>query len=156
MKNRLDDFAESMTRRLAQRVTRRSLLHTCGEYVFRFAAPAAIVAVMEEAVEAQGCGSWQYKGVCGKPCACCGGTSTKCPAGMTLAGCWWHYVRDATGKVRFVSYCDCMGRQCNCAMCRNRCGDNCSNTLWGGRATYGCTVALVDRASGPRCSNTPL
>lgn len=89
------------------------------------------------ASDAAKCTDKQYCWIHGNPCACCGGSDSKCPSG-TEAGATWYYCCSN----RRISFRDCCGNvKCpsNCPWC-----DNSSQPNWcGGKGgdVYVCTLA---------------
>jgi methylamine dehydrogenase light chain len=128
---RYDDVVERMTRRLAQTVSRRSVLRTLGGMLVGAAGlPLLPVARGRQAAQDPGdptsCDYWRYCGIDGFLCACCGGTGTACPPGTEAAPITWvGTCRNAgDGRDYIVSYNDCCGKSsCGRCMCNRNEGD---------------------------------
>src|SRR5699024_7834140 len=134
---RFDNFGEAMTRKIAHRTSRRSVLQSFGKL---FVGSAFVMPVLPIARSAQAattnnemdtsdlatsddlatatqeeltsCEYWRYCGVDGFLCTCCGGTATTCPPGAEPSPISWvgtcHNPKD--GKDYMISYHDCCGK----------------------------------------------
>lgn len=83
------------------------------------------------------CSDSKYCWIHGRPCACCGGSDTTCPAGTTK-GSFWSYC---CGN-RLIFYYDCCGAvncPANCPFCQNSSEPNWCGGAGGNR--YVCTQA---------------
>jgi len=134
----LDKFGENLSRSVAHRASRRSMLRKVGKMMVgsAFVLPVLPVAraarndlhpsldpnaVSEE--EFNSCDYWRHCAVDGFLCSCCGGTATTCPPGSTPSPISWvgtcHNPHD--GKDYLVSYHDCCGKTaCNRCQCNTQ------------------------------------
>jgi amicyanin-dependent methylamine dehydrogenase small subunit len=141
----LDGFAERRTRRLAQQVSRRSMLVGVGKLMVAsaFTLPVLPFDRTSQALAAGGnggagpqprkgpakdtdCDYWRYCSVDGFLCSCCGGTATTCPPGSTASKVAWVGTcrNPQDGKDYLVSYTDCCGRTpCGRCFCNTNHGD---------------------------------
>lgn len=136
---RVDQVGESLTRKLASRTSRRSMLSRLG--LALAAAPAfpllpndrkAHAAVPETLSDFQKnaqttddtqCSYWRYCAIDGSMCTCCGGTTSQCPPGTEPSLTSWVgtcYNPDDE-RMYLIAYYDCCGTT-GCG----RCG--CDNT----------------------------
>jgi methylamine dehydrogenase light chain len=130
---RYDDLIERLTRRMAQTVSRRSVLRSLGGFLVGAAAvPLLPVARGRAAPTGSGpddptsCDYWRYCGLDGFLCACCGGSSTACPPGTEPAAITWvGTCRNAgDGRQYLLSYNDCCGKSsCGRCLCNRNEGD---------------------------------
>lgn len=132
----LDNLGETISRGLAHRSSRRSILSTLGKSMIASAALLPVLPVaraagngghapgtrLEDATddELTSCDYWRYCAVDGFLCSCCGGTANTCPPGAEPSPISWvgtcHNPHD--GKDYLVSYHDCCGKTaCNRCMC---------------------------------------
>lgn len=131
----LDNVGEKISRHLAHRSSRRSVLSTLGKVMVASSAILPVLPVsraaastrtgldIEEASreELESCDYWRYCAVDGFLCSCCGGTVNTCPPGSTPSPLSWvgtcHNPHD--GKDYLISYNDCCGKtacsRCSCA-----------------------------------------
>jgi amicyanin-dependent methylamine dehydrogenase small subunit len=128
-----DKLAETQTRNLAQKISRRSVLNrVCRVMVGtafilpvlpfdRSIAHAADKKSNKKATEdVTACEYWRYCAIDGFLCSCCGGSLTQCPPGTDASKVSWigtcHNPTD--GKDYLVSYNDCCGKTaCGKCMC---------------------------------------
>ncbi len=136
---RFDTLAESVTRAVARRSSRRSLLGKLGAGLLGAAAlPLLPVARGGEATKSTpkpdhsdpgdpaSCEYWRYCAIDGFLCSCCGGSKTECPPGTAPSAITWigtcHNPEDA--KDYIVSYNDCCGKgSCGRCFCNRNEGD---------------------------------
>lgn len=149
----LEDRLEQAAVALARRTSRRHALATIsrallGAVGVTFLEPL----VLDRRSEANHlCGRWNYCGMYGRPCSCCGGggTDTKCPNFLTKSTSFWH--RCCSGWD--VWYYDCCGSgSCQAGCDFHSCGPQ--QGSWCGQ-TPGqpvCTLAIV----AVSCCNSPL
>lgn len=132
-----DDITESLTRRAAQRTSRRSFLSNLTKLmVVGVAAPllpidrsggkahAATVdakmpavdtrdamAVEDGGADEAACEYWRYCGIDGYLCACCGGGPATCPPGSYASPTAWVGTchNPADGLTYLIAYNDCCG-----------------------------------------------
>lgn len=136
----LDKISERLTRDLAGRTSRRSLLSRFGAAIV--AAPVfpllpvsrASAAKTDRSVQAKTafaraaqtkddtqCDYWRYCALDGSLCSCCGGGIHTCPAGTEPSPTSWvgSCIDPSSGKAFLISYHDCCGtlacKQCNCS-----------------------------------------
>ena len=131
-----DSLGESVSRVLAGKVSRRSLLARLGATLV--AAPVfpllpahrAQAALPSDAATEFGqraqskdpkqCNYWRYCAIDGALCSCCGGGVHTCPAGTTPSPTSWvgTCLNPDDGRQYLVAYRDCCGvggcGQCNC------------------------------------------
>jgi hypothetical protein len=90
------------------------------------------------------CSSPQYCNIHGKPCACCGGSDSSCPAG-TQRGFYWSFC--CSGRTIWFADC-CGGSACpaSCPFCTNSTQPNWCNGA--GQNNYTCTLAEDHGACG--------
>lgn len=141
---RIDRLAEDAARRLARRLSRRSLLGRLGAVLAGGAAlpllPVARVSAAEEGTKAptppegiagaegdpESCQYWRHCAIDGFLCACCGGSHTACPPGTTMSPVTWIGTcrNPADGKQYVISYNDCCGKDyCGRCFCNRNEGD---------------------------------
>lgn len=84
LENLAVSFAHETTRRHALAVLSRALLAALGVSVLE-------PVILDRRTEAGHlCGRWNYCGMYGRPCSCCGGSDTTCPSGLTKSTSFWH------------------------------------------------------------------
>lgn len=136
--SQLDKLAELLTRKVARRTSRRSLLTLIGGAI----TGAAIIPVLPVSrAAAQGheggrgvppqstgnpqdpgdltkCNYWRYCAIDGFLCACCGGTQSTCPPGTEMSPITWIGTcrNPADGRSYIISYNDCCGKS-SCGHC---------------------------------------
>ncbi len=135
-KKRFDDLVESITRSIAQRTSRRSILARLGVIVGGSAllpllpvdrrlggsSPAKAMGRegwLPQTIDETQCNYWRHCSLDGQICACCGGGLTSCPPGTTLSPSSWvaSCVNPEDGESYLIAYRDC----CNKSICP-RCG----------------------------------
>ena len=129
----LDRLFESSSRYVASKTARRSFLSKLGTVMVGSAlAPLLPVARFAQAQsnaeseqepawnDPKQCDYWAYCSIQGWLCACCGGTSNKCPPGTEKSPIAWVGTcrNPADNKSYVMSYHDCCGASscgsCNC------------------------------------------
>ncbi len=155
---RVDHMVEEITRAIAGRSTRRSLLGTASRAILGLLGiqilPVRLVdrrIVAGEHLSLISCSDWYFCGINGYLCVNCGGGLDSCPAGSTLGNFQWQACctnPDACPPVSvYVSYQDCCtsetppacGKVCKGA---NNCADA---TVWCPSGTsYVCTATFVE------------
>lgn len=143
-RSRFDRFFEVLSRRTAQRASRRSFVSLCGRWLCAASAlPLLPVARRAQASDAhdgsQGrrkfasdfankaqtsdptqCNYWRYCASDGYLCACCGGGPNVCPPGTSPSPTSWvgSCINPDDGKTYLIAYRDCCGQdscgRCNC------------------------------------------
>ena len=143
-KNPFDRIMELTSRRVAQRVSRRSFLSRCGSWLVAASAlpllpvsrqaqaadksqkPKPTVKFLSDfANQAQThdptqCNYWRYCSSDGYLCSCCGGGPSTCPPGSTPSPTSWigSCINPDDGKTYLIAYRDCCGQdscgKCNC------------------------------------------
>lgn len=127
--SRIDRITERIAREAARRISRRSLLARLGGVVAAGALPALPVSrAFAQAAPAKqpgeqgdpaSCDYWRYCAIDGFLCACCGGTTSSCPAGTEPSPITWvgtcHNPADKKDYV--ISYNDCCGKT-GCGRCQ--------------------------------------
>jgi methylamine dehydrogenase light chain len=138
----LDRFFEGLSRRSAQRASRRSFLSRCGSWLC-MASPLPLLPVARraQAAEQQGkaqnarkfasdfanraqtqdpaqCNYWRYCASDGYLCACCGGAPNVCPPGSRPSPTSWvgSCINPDDGKTYLIAYRDCCGQD-SCGRC---------------------------------------
>ena len=164
----LDRWIEAASRRLARRTSRRGFLGRVGTALFGAAAvpllPVARAGAADRApgppepanADATSCDYWRYCAIDGFLAACCGGSSTACPAGTEMSRVTWIGTckNPVDGKDYVISYNDCCGNSfCGRCFCNRNEGDrpvyltgkaNDINWCMGTETTaYSSTVAVV-------------
>lgn len=132
----LDNLGEQISRRLAHRSSRRSVISTLGKAMVASAAILPVLPVARAGSKSPGldistvsdeemnsCDYWRHCAVDGFLCSCCGGTANTCPPGTTPSPISWvgtcHNPHD--GKDYLVSYHDCCGKTaCNRCACNTQ------------------------------------
>jgi len=121
----LDSLFETSSRRLAKRISRRSLIAGLGR-ILTGAAMLPLLPVERTAKAAtssasndqQNCEYWKYCAIDGFLCSCCGGSAQSCPPGTSASVTAWigtcHNPQD--GRDYMVSYTDCCGKA-SCGKC---------------------------------------
>jgi aralkylamine dehydrogenase light chain/methylamine dehydrogenase light chain len=128
----LDKFGESLSRSVAHKTSRRSVLRSVGKLMVGSAFVLPVLPVARAAGggsssgadhislnpdlasedEVNSCDYWRHCAVDGFLCSCCGGTTTTCPPGSTPSPISWigtcHNPHD--GKDYLISYHDCCGQ----------------------------------------------
>ena len=138
MQQRLDHWAERVSRGLARRTSRRGFLSAFGRVLTGVAlvpllpvlrgsqAVATEPAAKTATADPNACEYWKYCAIDGFLCACCGGTSTSCPPGTQQSPITWigtcHNAAD--GRDYIVSYNDCCGKtSCGSCFCNRNEGE---------------------------------
>lgn len=165
---RYDDMVERVTRRLAQTVSRRSVLRSLGGLLVGAAGLPPLPVARGRRDGAPGsddptsCDYWRYCAIDGFLCACCGGSATSCPPGTESAAITWvGTCRNAgDGRQYIVAYNDCCGKgSCGRCLCNRNEGDkplyrptsaNDYNWCVGSNAgvPYHCTVSRIVSVAG--------
>lgn len=123
----LDGLVERLTRQLAQRSSRRSVLTFMGRVVFGgFAFPLLPIdrtanksfAESAQTKDPTKCNYWRYCAADGYMCSCCGGSPSSCPPGTSLAPSSWvgTCLNPDDGQTYLISYQDCCGKD-SCGRC---------------------------------------
>ena len=141
-RTRFDRLFEALSRRAAQRTSRRSFLSQSGLWLVAAStlpllpvarqaqaadhagkAPAAGKFASDFANQAQTtdptqCNYWRYCAADGYQCACCGGGPNKCPPGTQPSPTSWigSCINPADGKTYLIAYRDCCGQD-SCGKC---------------------------------------
>jgi methylamine dehydrogenase light chain len=130
-KNTINTLSERLTRSLARRSSRRSLLSQLGTLL----AGSAIIPLLPvargadtnsrsaftrsaQAKDDKQCTYWRYCAIDGALCSCCGGGVHTCPPGSSAAPTSWigTCLNPDDGKAYIIAYRDCCGRH-NCGRC---------------------------------------
>jgi methylamine dehydrogenase light chain len=140
----MDGFTERRARKVAQSVSRRSMLVGVSRTLVAtaFALPVLPFDRSAQAIAAEAdkrelgkakhqptetdCDYWRYCAVDGFLCSCCGGGQTSCPPGSTPSAVAWvgTCFNPADGKNYLVSYNDCCGKTtCGRCFCNTNSGD---------------------------------
>lgn len=135
----LDDFFERSSRRVAQRVSRRSALVGIGRLLVGAAFVLPVLPFDRVARAAAGgsggkkkapdvyqCDYWRYCAVDGFLCSCCGGTMSTCPPGTEISKVAWIGTcrNPQDGKDYLISYNDCCGKTaCGRCLCNTNLGE---------------------------------
>ncbi len=170
--SRIDDVLEGLTRRLARRTSRRSLLGRGAALLTGAAAlpllpvarasagsprvPAPTESLEGPAGDPKSCDYWRHCAIDGSACACCGGSATTCPPGTEMAPVTWIGTcrNPGDGLDYIISYNDCCGKSfCGRCMCNRNEGErpeyhwyrnNDINWCAGAKSqAYHCSVAIV-------------
>ena len=165
----LDRRADSSSRQLARRTSRRSFIARLGTAIAGMALLPLLPVVrafsaekLKETGDPQSCDYWRYCAIDGTLCSCCGGTHSSCPPGAEPSPITWVGTcrNPVDNRDYLISYNDCCGKStCQRCGCHNTERDrpvyfpsNSGSILWcfGTEArTYHCTVAVVlGEASG--------
>jgi methylamine dehydrogenase light chain len=139
-KGRFDRLIELTSRRVAQRVSRRSFLTRCGGWLVASSAlPLLPVSRRAQAGDAPQkpkgpfasefanqaqtkdptqCNYWRYCSSDGYLCACCGGGPSTCPPGSSPSPTSWvgSCINPDDGKTYLIAYRDCCGKD-SCGRC---------------------------------------
>jgi methylamine dehydrogenase light chain len=164
----MDGLMEQLTRRVAQRSSRRGFLANLG----RIALGGMVLPLLPvDRVRAQSvseghmssgeggdttCDYWRYCAFDGFLCTCCGGAITECPAGTVASPTAWVGTckHPTDGREYIIAYRDCCGKsECDRCMCDNNHGEmpiyrtqlN-NDTVWcfgSKEMAYHCTTAVV-------------
>ncbi len=162
----LDRWVENSSRRLAQNVSRRSVIKRLGTVLVGASAvpllPVARAAegsgstAVPESGDPNSCDYWRYCGIDGFLCGCCGGSVSSCPPGTEMSPITWVGTcrNPADGKNYIISYNDCCGKSScgNCLCTRNESDkpmyrpDAANDINWclgTESAIYNCSTALL-------------
>ena len=133
----IDGLAERLTRRVARKTSRRSVLTWIGGAISGAAAfPLLPVSRASAAGPGEGamppqtsgnpqdpgdqtqCDYWRYCAIDGYLCSCCGGSAAACPPGTEMSPITWIGTcrNPADGRSYIISYNDCCGRS-SCGRC---------------------------------------
>lgn len=174
---RFDQFSQRMSRGLARRTSRRSLLSNLGMFlvggavlpllpiargISAEAADPAADGDAEGTNDPNSCNYWRYCAIDGFLCGCCGGSSSQCPPGTIVSPITWIGTCRNTddGKNYIISYNDCCGQSiCGRCYCHRNEGDTphyrpstSNDTQWcaGSSAdvAYNCSLAVVVGQAG--------
>jgi len=145
---RLDKLTEALTRTVARKTSRRSLLTWLGATLTGTAllpvlpvsralasggAPAPAGGVPPQGTgnpqdpgDTAACDYWRYCAIDGFLCSCCGGAVNKCPPGTEMSPITWigtcHNPADDRNYI--ISYNDCCGKSsCGRCLCNTNIGD---------------------------------
>lgn len=159
-----DRFAETSSRTLARKTSRRALLSRLGQVAVGAAIIPALPVARAAGAETAGAGTddplscdyWRHCAIDGFLCGCCGGSSTACPPGTELSPITWIGTcrNPEDGKDYVISYNDCCGNNgCGRCFCHNNEGDtpaymptraNDLNWCLGtSSVTYSCSLSVV-------------
>jgi methylamine dehydrogenase light chain len=133
---RIDLLVEKLTRRVAQRTSRRSFVATVAKVavggillpllpVDRTGRKEAFAADAQT-TDATQCNYWRYCAIDGYLCSCCGGGPSTCPAGSSPSPSSWigSCINPADGKTYLLAYRDCCGKDsCGRCICLNTEGE---------------------------------
>ncbi len=162
----LDRLAETLSRKVARRTSRRGWLGFMGaSLVGASSLPLLPVARASEAREQssvpeagddQTCEYWRYCAIDGFLCTCCGGSINTCPPGTEMSPITWigTCTNPVDGKNYVISYNDCCGKSgCGNCLCNRNEGDrpmynpprsNDINWCLGtSNSVYNCSTAIV-------------
>ncbi|MGH8630009.1 MAG: methylamine dehydrogenase light chain [Burkholderiales bacterium] len=172
-----DRFMESLSRHLARRTSRRSLLARLGAVLVGGAAlpllpysrrSQAANDIPDDALiggpqgDPTACDYWRYCSIDGDLCSCCGGTQSSCPPGTELSKIAWVGTcrHPVSGAHYIISYHDCCGKApCPRCFCNRNEGDTpaylparSNDITWcfgADNPTYHCTIAAVIGIADP-------
>ncbi len=143
----IDEALEGLTRGLARRTSRRSLLGRAAALIAGTAAvpllpvarasgestseragrvPAPTESLDGPAGDPKSCEYWRHCAIDGSACACCGGSATTCPPGTEMAPVTWIGTCRNPGddKDYIISYNDCCGKSfCGRCVCNRNEGE---------------------------------
>lgn len=145
--SQFDKIAERLTRRVARKTSRRSLLTLIGG-AMTGAAVIPVLPVSRASAQSHGggdtgvaakstgnmqdpgnpnsCDYWRYCAIDGFLCSCCGGTTSSCPPGTEMSPITWIGTcrNPADGRAYIISYNDCCGKSsCGHCLCNRNDGD---------------------------------
>jgi methylamine dehydrogenase light chain len=129
----LDSMAESSTRAVARRTSRRGFLGSLGALLIGAAGSLPLLPVARGATQAgakpeagkpdnsqdpTSCEYWRHCAIDGYLCGCCGGSQNTCPPGTEQSAVTWVGTcrNPADGRDYVVSYNDCCGKS-TCGRC---------------------------------------
>ena len=138
MQQRLDHWAERVSRGIARRTSRRGFLSAFGRTLTGVAllpllpvmrgaqALAAEPASKVATTDTNACEYWKYCAIDGFLCGCCGGSSSTCPPGTQQSPITWIGTchNPADGRDYIMSYNDCCGKtSCGSCFCNRNEGE---------------------------------
>jgi methylamine dehydrogenase light chain len=164
--NWFDRLMETGARRVAQRSSRRGMLHGLGTLLVGGAALPLLPVARAMAVEGNAmpadpgdpaaCDYWRHCAIDGFLCSCCGGSQNQCPPGTEMSPITWiGTCRNPTDNRNYIiSYNDCCGKSsCGNCFCNRNEGDrpiyrpqsaNDINWCLGTKsAVYNCSTAII-------------
>lgn len=130
--NRLDQWADDITRSLARRSSRRGFVARLGTWLAgAVVGPVLLPVARGQASEENGlpgeegdpkdCSYWRYCASNGPLCSCCGGAPNQCPPGTVMSAMAWIGTcrNPVDGRNYLIAYHDCCGKpactRCYCA-----------------------------------------
>ena len=132
----IDRITESLTRRTASRISRRSTIAWLGGIIAGSSIPTLPVARAADGPRAQApaqdpgdaasCDYWRYCAIDGFLCECCGGSVNSCPPGTEMSPITWlgTCLNPADQRNYIISYNDCCGQpQCGYCYCNRNEGE---------------------------------
>ncbi len=164
----LDEFVERISRNVARRSSRRSLLKSVGGFMAGATAipllpvaraaegPEGAVAVADFSDDPYSCDYWRYCAISGFLCGCCGGSYNSCPPGTEMSPITWigTCLNPVDNRKYIVSYNDCCGKpacgNCGCGKGENDLpiyrADKSNQANWclgTASSVYHCSTAIV-------------
>jgi methylamine dehydrogenase light chain len=167
---RVDEFAERLTRRLAGGVSRRSLFALIGGAITGAAVFPVLPVARADSGGEQGrtgvlsqdpgdktsCDYWRYCAMDGYLCGCCGGSISSCPPGTEMSAITWIGTcrNPADNRNYVISYNDCCGKpackRCFCSgdegarpIARPQLNNEIVWCLGGTQQSYTCSTAVI-------------
>jgi hypothetical protein len=149
----LSDLAQSTSKGLARRLSRRGAFGTVGRVAIATLGGGVLAEglLAEPAAASASCSTNESI-----PCDCLSGGNNSCPSGTTQGGCWIACVSGLCGGTHAAQFCDCCGgcsglpcstkTNCHtwnhglCSCCFNAAlGAYCSDNHFSKCRTYSCT-----------------